>query len=206
MEKKKRPIIYEFFKRLTDIIVSGIAMVVLSPLFLVIAILVRRDGGPAIFAQDRAGKDEKYFKMYKFRSMVVGAENMLDELQAQNEADGFIFKMENDPRVTRVGNILRRTSLDELPQLLNIFKGEMSLVGPRPPLRNEVEQYDDYQRQRLTVKPGLTCIWQCSGRSDLGLDEWMRMDMEYIEKRGYFYDLYLILKTVPAVLTAKGAK
>lgn len=206
MEKKNRLMIYEFFKRLTDIIVSGIAMVVLSPLFLVIAILVRRDGGPAIFAQDRAGKDEKYFKMYKFRSMVVGAEDMLDELQSQNEADGFIFKMENDPRVTRVGNILRRTSLDELPQLLNIFKGEMSLVGPRPPLRSEVEQYNDYQRQRLTVKPGLTCIWQCSGRSDLGLDEWMRMDMEYIEKRGYFYDLYLIIKTVPAVLTAKGAK
>ena len=138
--------------------------------------------------------------------MVVGAENMLDELQSQNEADGFIFKMENDPRVTKVGNVLRRTSLDELPQLLNIFKGDMSLVGPRPPLRNEVEQYNDYQRQRLTVKPGLTCIWQCSGRSDVSLDEWMRMDMEYIEKRGYFYDWFLIFKTVPAVLTGKGAK
>lgn len=206
MEKKKGLIIYEFFKRLTDIVVSGIALIVLSPLFLVIAVLVKIDGGPAFFFQERAGKDEKYFTMYKFRSMVMGAEDMLDELQSQNEADGFIFKMENDPRVTTVGNILRRTSLDELPQLLNILKGDMSLVGPRPPLRNEVEQYNDYQRQRLTVKPGLTCIWQCSGRSDVGLDDWMRMDMEYIEKRGYFYDWFLIFKTVPAVLTGKGAK
>lgn len=205
-DREEKRIIYAFFKRLTDIIVSGIAMVVLSPLFAVIALFVKSDGGPAIFSQDRAGKDGKYFKMYKFRSMVVDAEAKLEELRDQNEAEGFIFKMENDPRVTKVGRFLRRTSLDELPQLLNVFKGDMSLVGPRPPLRYEVEQYNSYQRRRLTVKPGLTCIWQCSGRSEVGLDEWMRMDMEYIEKRGYFYDWLIIFKTIPAVILGKGAK
>ncbi len=201
----KRPV-YEFFKRLTDIALSALALVLLSPLFAWVAFMVHKDGGPAFFVQERAGKDVKYFKMYKFRSMCVDAEDKLEELRDKNEADGLVFKIEDDPRLTKFGKFIRKTSIDELPQLLNILKGEMSLVGPRPPLRCEVENYNDYQLQRLSVKPGLTCIWQCSGRSDVGFDDWMRMDMEYIEKRGYFYDLYLILKTIPAVLARRGAK
>lgn len=204
-ELTKKPI-YEFFKRLTDIVCSALALTVLSPLFLVVAVMVKSDGGPAFFVQPRAGKNGKYFNMYKFRSMCVDAEEKLAELKEQNEADGLAFKMEHDPRVTRIGDFIRRTSIDELPQLLNILKGEMSIVGPRPALEREVTYYNSYQMQRLLVKPGLTCIWQCSGRSDVGFDEWMDMDIRYIKNRGYFYDWLLILKTVPAVLKSRGAK
>lgn len=202
---KKKPV-YEFFKRLTDIVCSGLALVVLSPLFLVVGIAVKSDGGSAFFTQPRAGKDGKYFNMYKFRSMCMDAEERLAELKEQNEVDGLAFKMEHDPRVTKVGDFIRRTSLDELPQLVNILKGDMSIVGPRPALEREVVYYDDYQKQRLMVKPGLTCIWQCSGRSDVGFSEWMDMDITYIKDRSYFYDWLLIFKTVPAVLASKGAK
>ena len=201
----RRPV-YDFFKRLTDIVLSAVALVLLSPLFAVVAYKVHKDGGPAFFVQERAGKDEKYFKMYKFRSMCVDAEDKLEDLRDLNEADGIAFKIEDDPRLTKFGKSIRKTSIDELPQLLNVLKGDMSLVGPRPPLRCEVDLYNDYQRQRLSVKPGLTCIWQCSGRSDIAFDEWMRMDMEYIKKRGYFYDWYLIFKTIPAVLSERGAR
>lgn len=203
MEKKP---VYEFFKRATDIVAAGLATIVLSPLFLAVAVAVKSDGGPVFFSQTRIGKDGVPFKMYKFRSMCVDAEAKLAELQSQNEKEGPIFKMENDPRVTKVGRFIRRTSLDELPQLLNIVKGDMSIVGPRPPLENEVAQYGNYELQRLKVCPGLTCIWQCSGRSDVSFDTWMDMDMEYIKKRGYFFDWKLIFKTIPAVLKGEGAK
>ncbi len=204
-EVNKKPV-YEFFKRATDIVISGLALIVLSPVFLATAVAVKSDGGPAIFVQKRAGKNGEYFNMYKFRSMCVDAEKKLGELKEQNEADGLVFKIKDDPRITKVGRIIRKMSIDELPQLMNVFKGEMSLVGPRPALENEVKHYSDYQRQRLLVKPGLTCIWQCSGRSEVGFDEWMDMDITYIKNRGYLYDWKLIFKTIPAVLTAKGAE
>lgn len=204
-EFKKKPV-YEFFKRATDIVCSGLAIVVLSPLLAAVATAVKSDKGPALFSQTRIGRDGIPFKMYKFRSMCVDAEAKKAELQSKNEADGPVFKMENDPRVTPVGKIIRRTSLDELPQLFNIFKGDMSIVGPRPPLENEVEEYTSYDIQRLKVKPGLTCVWQCSGRSNVGFREWMDMDMEYIKNRNYFYDWFIIFKTVPAVLRSEGAK
>ncbi len=204
-EFRKKPI-YEFFKRATDIICSGLAIVLLSPLLGFVAVAVKSDGGPALFSQTRIGRDGIPFKMYKFRSMCVDAEAKLAALQSENEADGPVFKMDNDPRVTPVGRVIRRSSLDELPQLFNIFKGDMSIVGPRPPLENEVAEYSSYDIQRLKVRPGLTCIWQCSGRSNVAFKAWMDMDMEYIKKRSYFYDWLIILKTVPAVLRSEGAK
>ena len=197
---------YDFFKRLFDILISAIGMILLSPIFLIASIaVVAEDGGAPIFTQTRVGKDGKEFKMYKFRSMCVDAEDRLGEVMHLNEADGPVFKIWDDPRITKVGAILRKTSVDELPQLLNCFLGTMSIVGPRPPLPNEVEQYNDYQRQRLLVKPGITCYWQCSGRSDLNFDEWMSLDMKYIQERSLWTDFKVILMTIPAVLHMKGA-
>ena len=197
---------YAFFKRLFDIVFSVAGMILLSPIFLIASLAIFiEDGGAPIFTQTRIGKDGREFRMYKFRSMCVGAEDKLDEVRHLNEADGPVFKIWDDPRITKVGAILRKSSVDELPQLLNCFLGSMSLVGPRPPLPNEVEQYNDYQRQRLLVKPGITCYWQCSGRSDLNFDEWMRLDMKYIEERSLWTDFKVLLMTVPAVLHRKGA-
>ena len=185
---------------------SLLALIVFSPLMGITALAIKlEDGGSPIFAQTRVGKDGKFFRMYKFRSMCEDAEKKLKELQDRNEADGLAFKMSNDPRVTRVGAFIRKTSIDELPQLFNIFKGNMSVVGPRPPLGYEVMQYDDYQMQRLSVKPGLTCYWQCSGRSDVSFDEWMELDIKYIRERSFFKDIEIIFRTIPAVLFHKGA-
>lgn len=203
----KRKPVYEFVKRVFDVVVSLLALLVLSPLFLVVALLIRRDGGPAFYRQVRVGKDGKTFVMYKFRSMVVGADSpeMLEKVQKLNEVDGPAFKSTKDPRITPIGRVLRKTSIDELPQLINILKNEMSVVGPRPPLVNEVGWYDEYQRQRLGVKQGLTCFWQCSGRNNLSFDEWIELDLDYIEQRGLWTDLKILLKTVPAVISGEGA-
>lgn len=203
--KKKR--IYSFFKRVVDILASFILIVLLSWLYLILAILVKcTSKGPIIYTSQRVGKDGKLFKFYKFRSMRVGAEKELDSLLSQNETGGITFKMKDDPRITKFGKFLRKTSLDELPQLFNILNGSMSFVGPRPALPREVEQYNDYQKQRLLVKQGLTCIWQCSGRSNTTFDEQIEMDLEYIEKRGFFFDIWIMIKTFFAVIFGKGAE
>lgn len=183
-----------------------LALVVLSPLFLITAIAIKLDSeGEVFYSQLRVGKDGKLFKMYKFRSMCVDADKQLDKLKDLNEKDGPVFKIANDPRVTRVGRIIRKRSIDELPQLINIIKGDMSIVGPRPPLPNEVAQYTPYQMQRLSVKPGLTCYWQISGRSDISFDEWVELDCKYIRESSVWTDIKIILKTIPAVLTGRGA-
>jgi exopolysaccharide biosynthesis polyprenyl glycosylphosphotransferase len=197
---------YLFFKRLSDIILSILGIIVLSPLLLLTVLAIKLDSkGPAIYSQPRAGKNGKVFKMYKFRSMCENADEKLEDLQKLNEKDGPVFKISNDPRNTRVGRIIRKRSIDELPQLVNIIKGDMSIVGPRPPLLNEVEQYTPHEMQRLTVKPGLTCYWQISGRSNLSFADWVRLDLKYISECSLWTDFKIILKTVPAVLSGRGA-
>ena len=204
---KEKPL-YDAIKRLSDILISGIALILLSPLLLVLVIMVRSDGGPAIYYQNRVGKNGKTFRIFKFRSMCVNADSpeMLAKLQAMNEMDGPAFKIKEDPRITKVGRFIRRTSMDELPQLVNILLGDMSIVGPRPPLVSEVKQYTEYQKQRLLVKQGLTCYWQCSGRNNISFDEWVELDLKYIRERSLWTDLKIILKTVPAVLSGNGAE
>ncbi len=199
--------IYSFFKRTFDIVSSLAVLLVLSPVMIAIAIAVyAEDGHNPFFSQVRLTKGGRKFKMYKFRTMCIDAEDKLEELKNLNEVDGPAFKMENDPRITKIGKFLRTTSLDELPQLLNILTGSMSVVGPRPPLPSEVEEYTAYQVQRLCVKGGLTCYWQCSGRSNVGFDEWMDMDIQYIKDRSTFTDIKIIFKTVIAVIKRDGAK
>ncbi|MFO7160625.1 MAG: exopolysaccharide biosynthesis polyprenyl glycosylphosphotransferase [[Clostridium] cellulosi] len=205
-EKVNKRYIYRAVKRFFDVVLSVLALVVLSPLFLITAIAIKLDSeGEVFYSQLRVGKDGKLFKMYKFRSMCVDADKQLDKLKDLNEKDGPVFKIANDPRVTRVGRIIRKRSIDELPQLINIIKGDMSIVGPRPPLPNEVAQYTPYQMQRLSVKPGLTCYWQISGRSDISFDEWVELDCKYIRESSVWTDIKIILKTIPAVLTGRGA-
>lgn len=191
-------IFYLFIKRLIDIVGSLLGLILLSPLFCIVAILIKLEDpkGKVFFAQERNGINSKTFKMYKFRSMVNNAEELLQKLQHQNEQSGPVFKIKDDPRITKVGKFIRKTSIDELPQLINVLKGDMSLVGPRPPIPHEVEQYTAYQMQRLLVKPGLTCIWQVSGRNNIGFDEWVEMDIEYIRTRSLLLDIKLIFKTV----------
>lgn len=194
----KKGIIYLFFKRTMDILGSGIGLILLSPIFLLVALAIKIEDpkGKVFFSQERCGENNKLFKMYKFRSMISNAEELLDELMDENEMDGPVFKIKEDPRITKIGRFIRKTSIDELPQLYNILVGDMSIVGPRPAIPHEVEEYNDYQRQRLLVKPGLTCIWQVSGRNSIGFDEWVEMDLEYIEKRNLWMDIKLIFKTV----------
>ena len=194
-------------KRIVDVLASGLGMVLLSPVFLVLALAVRLTSpGPAFFTQVRVGRFGRHFKFYKFRSMYVDAEARKAALMAQNESkDGVIFKMKNDPRITPVGRFLRRTSLDELPQLFNVFIGDMSLVGPRPPVPSEVREYTLEDRKRLNVKPGITCIWQISGRSDIPFSQQVSLDKDYIRSHGFLSDLFILLKTIPAILTGKGA-
>lgn len=197
---------YLFIKRTMDIALSTIGLILCIPLFVAVAIAIKRDSpGPVIFKQQRVGKDGKKFTMYKFRTMVVNAEEILDELLDENEVDGPVFKIKEDPRVTKSGKWLRKTSIDELPQLWNVLKGDMSLVGPRPPLEREVVQYDDYQRQRLSVKPGITCYWQVSGRSNISFDEWVELDIKYIHEQSLWTDIKLLFKTIGAVLRKDGA-
>ena len=191
-------ILYSTTKRLIDIVGSLCGIILLSPLFLIVAILIKLEDpkGKVFFAQERNGRYPKTFKMYKFRSMVHNAEDLLKDLMDRNEQTGPVFKINDDPRITKVGKVIRRTSIDELPQLFNVLKGDMSLVGPRPPIPHEVDQYNSYQMQRLAVKPGLTCIWQVSGRNNIGFDEWVEMDIEYIKTRNLWLDIKLIFKTV----------
>lgn len=194
-------------KRTFDIIVSSLALILLSPVMLLIALLIWVDDPKAspIFKQTRVGRHKKYFTMYKFRTMYKDAEERLRELEALNEKDGPVFKMANDPRITRVGRLLRKTSLDELPQLVNILKGDMTLVGPRPPLPREVVQYSRYSEMRLSVTPGLTCIWQVQPkRDDIRFDDWIDMDIAYIGTRSLRQDIKILLKTAKSVFTGSG--
>lgn len=193
-------------KRPFDIVASLIGLVLLSPVLTGIALAVKLDSrGPVLFRQIRVGKDGREFWFYKFRSMVVDAEAQKQKLMHLNELEGPVFKISNDPRITKVGTFLRRTSLDELPQLLNVLKGDMSLVGPRPPLPNEVEKYESWQREKLAVVPGITCLWQISGRNHIGFTEWMRLDIEYIRRQSLGLDMKILSRTLPAVLSRKGA-
>lgn len=192
-------------KRAFDVIVAGLALVVLSPLLLIIASLVRRDGGPALFFQERIGLDGRRFRLVKFRSMVVDAETHLGELAARSNGNGVLFKMRNDPRVTRIGAALRRHSLDELPQLWNVLRGDMSLVGPRPPLMREVQTYEERVQRRLLVKPGITGLWQVSGRSDLSWEDSVRLDLYYVENWSLTGDLVIMWRTVRSLVKAEGA-
>jgi exopolysaccharide biosynthesis polyprenyl glycosylphosphotransferase len=195
-----------FGKRLVDVLASAMGLLVAGPVMLLLGVLVKLDSpGPMFYRQRRTGLGGRLFTFYKLRSMHAGAHLRRSELWHLNEADGPIFKISKDPRVTRIGRWLRRTSLDELPQLFNVLKGDMSLVGPRPPLPEEVERYEPWQRRRLDVKPGITCLWQISGRSRLGFDEWMRLDLEYIRHRSLALDFKILVRTVPAVLSREGA-
>ena len=198
--------IYHFFKRVFDIVVSAIALIILFIPGLILAFLIRHeDHGPAFYSQERIGKDGKPFTMYKFRSMIVDADKHLKELEEQNEIDGAMFKMKNDPRVTKIGHTIRKYSLDELPQLWNVFIGDMSLVGPRPPLPSEVEEYTDYDMQRLLVIPGCTGLWQVTKRNDADFDEMVELDLDYINHSSFFYDLGIIFRTIGVMIHPNGA-
>lgn len=199
--------VYIMLKRAFDIFCSGLAILILSPIFIATAIAIKlEDNGPVFFVQKRAGKNLKTFKMWKFRSMYVNADEKIKEMMANsNEQTGHAFKMKNDPRITKVGKFIRKFSIDELPQLFNIFLGDMSIVGPRPILVFQMEECDDYDKQRLIVQPGLTCIWQVSGRANIKWDKWIELDLEYIEKMSIWTDIKLILKTIPCVLSGDGA-
>ena len=195
------------FKRLLDIVVSAELLLVLAPLFLAVAALIKLESpGPVFFKQIRVGRWGKLFPMWKFRSMYVDAEARKAELLARNEsAGGVIFKMKHDPRITRVGRFIRRASIDELPQFWNVLVGDMSLVGPRPALPSEVDKYSLADRRRLEVFPGITCIWQVSGRSDIPFPEQVKLDVRYIESSSLWQDILILMKTVPAVLLGRGA-
>lgn len=198
IDEYKRGPVYEISKRIVDILGLLFGIILLSPIFIATAIAIKLDSKrPVFFVQERCGKDGKIFKMYKFRSMCVDAEEKLKELLDKNEMSGPVFKMKDDPRITRVGKFIRKTSIDELPQLFNVLKGDMSLVGPRPPLVREVKQYTPYQMQRLLVKPGLTCYWQIMGRNKISdFDEWVELDIKYIKERNFWLDMKLIFKTI----------
>ena len=203
----KSRVCYEVLKRVFDVLAAAGSLVVLSPVFLIIALIIYADdpSGSAIFAQNRVGQNGRTFKLYKFRTMVVDAEKQLESIRGLNEADGPVFKIRDDPRITRVGRFLRQTSLDELPQLWNVLKGDMSFVGPRPPLPREAEVYTDYQWQRLRVKPGLTCLWQTQEkRNDIPFAEWVELDLQYICDRSLWLDFKLILKTFLVMLRRDG--
>jgi exopolysaccharide biosynthesis polyprenyl glycosylphosphotransferase len=194
-------------KRFIDFLLSLLAIFLLSPVFLFTAFAIFIENpGPIIYSQKRVGKDGKPFLFYKFRSMVVGADKIKDKLLAENESqDGVIFKMKRDPRITHVGRFIRRFSIDELPQFINVLKGEMSMVGPRPPLPKEVNQYTLEDRKRLHIKPGITCIWQVEGRSDIPFNKQVELDKQYIRSQSLWEDIKILLKTIPAVITGKGA-
>lgn len=195
-----------FLKRFIDVVFSAAALAALSPLMTAIAILIKSTSkGPVLYVQRRVGRNGRRFVLYKFRSMYPDAHKRLSEVMADNEASGPVFKIKNDPRITPVGRFLRRYSLDELPQLFNILMGCMSLVGPRPPLPREVCRYEPWQRRRLSMRPGLTCLWQVNGRNRVGFDEWMKLDLQYIDNWSIWLDLKILFRTLPAVIFARGA-
>ena len=199
--------LYWVIRRTQDVILSAAALLVLWPFLLLVALIIVLDdpsAGP-IYSQMRVGRDGELFRFYKFRSMRANAENELEDLLELNEMDGPVFKIKNDPRITRVGKFLRKTSIDELPQLWNVLKGEMSIVGPRPAIPREVEEYDAYTRQRLLITPGLTCYWQIQpNRNSLSFEEWMELDLKYINERSFLTDWKIIFKTFGAVLGMNG--
>lgn len=203
-ESKKR--FYEICKRGIDIIGAGSGLLLLSPVIVVVACAVKfTSKGPIFFSQKRVGKNGKIFDMYKFRSMVVNAEELKEKLAHQNEMSGPMFKMKDDPRVTKIGKFIRKTSIDELPQLWNVLKGDMSLVGPRPSLPKEVKQFEKWMYKRLTVKPGLTCYWQVSGRNNIDFEDWMKLDCRYVDERNLWIDIKLVFKTVGVLFGDKNA-
>jgi len=206
LQERKTSLVYDFFKRAMDISCAAAGIIVLSPIFIITSILIRLDSrGPIFFSQERVGKNRKIFKMYKFRSMVVNAEELKKRLMKENEMSGPMFKMKEDPRITGIGKFIRRTSLDELPQLFNVLKGEMSLVGPRPSLPSEVEKFDKWMLKRLEVKPGLTCYWQVMGRNNIDFEEWMELDVKYVEERSLLLDMKLIFKTINVLFGDENA-
>lgn len=198
---------YLIIKRFMDIIGSLVGLILLTPILIIIAIMIKIEDprGPIVFKQIRVGKNGKEFHMYKFRSMVVNAEEKLKDLLNQNEVSGAMFKMKEDPRVTNIGRFIRKTSIDELPQLINVLKGDMSLVGPRPPLLREVKEYTAYDKQRLMVTPGCTGLWQVSGRSNLSFEQMVELDLYYIIHRNLIFDVKILLKTVKVLLGSKDA-
>ncbi|AVW01395.1 multidrug MFS transporter [Lactiplantibacillus plantarum] len=198
---------YRLIKRLFDVCASFTALVLLSPMFLVVAIAIKAEDsqGKVFYSQIRVGKGGKRFKMYKFRSMVSNADELLKTLISENDVYGAMFKMKLDPRVTKVGSFIRKYSIDELPQLVNVLKGNMSLVGPRPPLEREVKEYTDYDKQRLYVKPGCTGLWQATVRNSVGFDEMVRLDLIYVQKRSLKFDLWIIFRTVKIMFRPNGA-
>lgn len=205
-ENKENLKFYEIFKRGIDIIGAGSGLLLLSPVIAIVACAVKfTSNGPIFFSQKRVGKNGQLFDMYKFRSMVVNAEELKEKLAHQNEMSGPMFKMKDDPRVTKVGKFIRKTSLDELPQLWNVLKGDMSLVGPRPSLPKEVKQFEKWMYKRLTVKPGLTCYWQVSGRNNIDFEDWMKLDCRYVDERNLWIDIKLIFKTVGVLFGDKNA-
>jgi len=197
----------QIVKRGIDIVFAAVALVIVSPILLGIAILVKiTSPGPIFFLQERIGLNKRRFRIFKFRTMVPNAEQLMSKFEAQNEAGGPVFKMKNDPRITPIGKFLRRTSIDELPQLLNVLMGDMSLVGPRPlPIRDYEGFNEDWQRRRFSVKPGITCLWQVNGRSSITFEQWMRLDLKYMDEWSLWLDLKILAKTVPAVLRGSGA-
>jgi len=199
--------VYLFMKRMLDLLGSFIGLIILCPLFAVIGILIKIEApqGSVFFRQVRVGQNGKEFHMYKFRSMVANAEDLLEQLIDQNEVNGNMFKMKNDPRITRIGKFIRKTSLDELPQLWNVFRGEMSLVGPRPALPREVENYTSYDRQRLQMIPGCTGLWQVSGRNSVGFDEMVELDLTYARERSMLVDIKIIFRTFRVLVGSKDA-
>lgn len=203
---RKKSFVYKVIKRIFDIVLSVLALICLSPLLLITAAaIVLDDGGSPFFVQERMGKDMKKFRFYKFRSMYVGADKKLAELLKDNEQSGHAFKIKNDPRITKVGRFIRRFSIDELPQLVNIIKGDMSIVGPRPILCWQMEEADEHDRQRLAVRPGLTCYWQIGGRSKIPWEEWVEMDLDYIEDMSLWTDIKIIAGTIPAIFGGGGS-
>lgn len=206
VEIKKESILYLIGKRAMDIVASLFGLIILSPLLILVSILIKLESsGPILFKQERVGLKGKNFVMYKFRSMVINAEELKAKLESQNEMSGPMFKIKNDPRVTKVGKFIRKTSIDELPQLINILKGEMSIVGPRPSLPKEVNMFEGWMLRRLDAKPGLTCYWQVRGRNNIGFEEWMRMDVDYVSERNIWIDIKLIFRTAVLLFGDKNA-
>lgn len=198
---------YRTIKRIFDFVAALLAVIILSPTFLIIAIAIKINDphGPVFYTQERVGKDGRRFRMFKFRSMVTNADELLEKLKEQNEIKGAMFKMKNDPRITSVGRFIRKYSLDELPQLLNVVGGSMSIVGPRPPLPYEVDQYTDYDKQRLMVKPGATGMWQVGGRNALNFDQMVELDLTYINERSIWLDLKIMFETVKVMIKPNAA-
>jgi len=194
-------------KEIFDRVVAMAGLALASPILILATFAIKFfSKGSILFVQERLGLNGRKFKMYKFRTMVPGADEMKSKLARENEMDGPAFKIENDPRITRIGRLLRKTSIDELPQLFNVIKGDMSLVGPRPPLLSEVKEYDPWQRRRLSIKPGITCLWQINGRNNISFDKWMQLDLEYIDNWSLWLDTKILARTLPAVFSRKGAK